>query len=265
MPDTNEAMKIWKALRPMIDKEIAERTASCVRAKKLTVTRANETGADGSVKLKAKEPYGDEIEIPSDSRYDDVNPGSPIWVQYYFNNASTMHVACNGDGTIGKDGGQGGGGGDTPPDAIVSLGPASASGGVITIPYVTASGETGSVNFNIADTQYYINGVAAVSQSGGMSLNGSYAPIYFPSNQSISLVVTGTLTNGNTIGGTVLITGGAVQDAYNAGWNAALDAAQAHTCYTGTVRQLYDDSLDVYVNAVNPYQERTYYSLPDRK
>lgn len=47
--------------------------------------------------------------------------------------------------------------------------------------------------------------------------------------------------------------------------NAGLDAAQAHTCYTVTVRQLYDDSLCVYVNAINPYQERQYYSLPDRK
>lgn len=153
MPDTNEALKIWQALRPMIVKEIGERTASCVRAKKMIVTRANKQGEDGEVTIKAREPYGDEIEIPSDSRYDGVIPGSPIWVQYYFNDASTMHVARNGDGTIGEEGRQqeSGGGQGEAIDPIVSLGPASANGGVITIPYTTASGVAGSVNFNIAD------------------------------------------------------------------------------------------------------------------
>ena len=52
---------------------------------------------------------------------------------------------------------------------------------------------------------------------------------------------------------------------YNAGWNAALDACTGHTCYTGNIKQLYDDSLDVYVNAISPYQERYYYELPARK
>ena len=43
---------------------------------------------------------------------------------------------------------------------------------------------------------------------------------------------------------------------YNQGWNDALAAcgiSGGGTVYTGSVRQLYDPSLDVYVNAVNPY------------
>ena len=37
MSGVNEALKIWDALKPMIDKEIEAKTRSCVRAKKMVV------------------------------------------------------------------------------------------------------------------------------------------------------------------------------------------------------------------------------------
>ena len=49
---------------------------------------------------------------------------------------------------------------------IASIGPASASGGEITIPYTTYGGDSGSINFNIADTQYYMDGVSAAEATG---------------------------------------------------------------------------------------------------
>ena len=47
---------------------------------------------------------------------------------------------------------------------------------------------------------------------------------------------------------------------YNQGWNEALTACGiggGGTVYTGTVRQLYDPTLDTWVNAVNPYTAHT--------
>lgn len=102
MPDTGEALKIWQAIRPMIDKEIAEQTESCVRAKKMIVKQATVQNEDGSVSLGVSEPYNDKVMIPSGDELSNVNPGSPVWVYWYFNNASTMHVALNGDGTHGS-------------------------------------------------------------------------------------------------------------------------------------------------------------------
>lgn len=48
---------------------------------------------------------------------------------------------------------------------IDSIGPATASGGEITIPWTKFDGSSGSVNFNIAATQFYIDGVAARTAS----------------------------------------------------------------------------------------------------
>lgn len=93
MPDTNEALKIWQALRPMIDKEISERTASCVRAKKMTVSELPNGATIG-----VREPYGDTIRIPYLSTLAGAKAGDAVWVQWFFNNASTMHAIAFGDG-----------------------------------------------------------------------------------------------------------------------------------------------------------------------
>jgi len=95
MSETDEALKIWEALQPMIDHEIEEKTKSCVRSKKMEVTSA----PDGSV-IGVKEPYGYEVRIPYSSALTDVEVGETVWVWYFFNNASTMIAMTKGDGQM---------------------------------------------------------------------------------------------------------------------------------------------------------------------
>lgn len=75
-------------------------------------------------------------------------------------------------------------------DAVISFGTPTESSGQISIPYTQASGATGNINFNIAATQYYQNGVAA-------AWNNAAGSIVWPS--------AGT---GNAIGITYPVSGG---------------------------------------------------------
>lgn len=93
MSDTAEALKVWDALKPMIDKEIERRTRSCVRAKKMVVT----TEPDGSV-IGVAEPFGDEMLIPYSSLLSGAKMDDSVWVVYFFNNASTMIAMTTGNG-----------------------------------------------------------------------------------------------------------------------------------------------------------------------
>lgn len=95
MSDTNEAMKIWNALKPMVNRQIEEKTKSCVRAKKMTVT----TAPNGSV-IGVAEPYGEEILIPYLSTLSGASVDDAVWVWYYFNNASTMIAMTMGNGQM---------------------------------------------------------------------------------------------------------------------------------------------------------------------
>lgn len=57
-------------------------------------------------------------------------------------------------------------------NTVASIGPASASGGQITIPWTKFSGAAGTpVNFNIADTQFYQDGVSAAEAAGKASVS----------------------------------------------------------------------------------------------
>lgn len=96
MNDTSEAMKIWEALRPMIDKEIETQTKSCVRAKKMIVDRPPDGRTVG-----VSEPYGQTCYIPYNSGLAGSVAGMPLWVYWYFNDASTMIAFTNGDGSGG--------------------------------------------------------------------------------------------------------------------------------------------------------------------
>lgn len=91
--NTSEALKIWDALKPMIDKEIEAKTRSCIRAKKMLVT----TAPNGTV-IGVSEPYGQEILIPYLSTLSDAQVNDAVWVWYYFNNASTMIAMTTGEG-----------------------------------------------------------------------------------------------------------------------------------------------------------------------
>lgn len=95
MSATEEALKIWNALKPMVGRLIDERTRSCVRARKMLVT----TAPDGSV-IGVKHPYGDEVFIPYSSALGSVSAGDAVWVWIYGNNASTMIAMATGDGQI---------------------------------------------------------------------------------------------------------------------------------------------------------------------
>lgn len=95
--DTSEALKIWEALRPMIDTEIAEKTRSCVRTRKMVCT----TAPNGSV-IGVAEPFGNEVKIPYSSSVSNAQVGDAVWVQWYYDNASTMLAISFGDGSSQK-------------------------------------------------------------------------------------------------------------------------------------------------------------------
>ena len=61
--------------------------------------------------------------------------------------------------------------------AVASIGPATASGGRITIPWTKNDGTAGTpINFNIADTQYYQDGVSAAYSDGWDAARAMVAP-----------------------------------------------------------------------------------------
>ena len=93
--NTDEALKIWNALKPMVDKLIEEKTHSCVRARKMTVT----TLPDGSV-IGVTDPYSDEIFVPYSSFLSNVQIGDAVWVWYFYGSASTMIALTTGNGQL---------------------------------------------------------------------------------------------------------------------------------------------------------------------
>lgn len=95
MSETDEALKIWKTLKPMIDQEIESKTRSAVRAKKMSVTTAPNDGLIG-----VAEPFGEEVMIPYSSSLSNAQVGDAVWVWYYFNNASTMIAMTTGAGQL---------------------------------------------------------------------------------------------------------------------------------------------------------------------
>lgn len=95
---TREAQKIWNALRVMVDQEIDKRTASCVRSRKMTVMSAPNGHTVG-----VSEPFGQTINIPYSSALANVKVGDTVWVDWKFDNASTMVAMSTGDGQIVPD------------------------------------------------------------------------------------------------------------------------------------------------------------------
>lgn len=89
-----EALKIWNALKPMIDAEIDSRMGACVRRKKMQVTTAYSNG-----KIGVSEPYGEEITLPCRTAAQSSPVGSGVWVEYT-QNLSTGVVVAPGDGVF---------------------------------------------------------------------------------------------------------------------------------------------------------------------
>ena len=97
MDHTTEAQKIWKALQPMVSAEIKKQTASCIRAKKMSVT----VPPDGTT-VGVAEPFGETIQIPYSSSLSTLAKGDTVWVWWYYNNASTMIAVTTGSGQLYK-------------------------------------------------------------------------------------------------------------------------------------------------------------------
>lgn len=92
---TNEALKIWNALKPMIDKEIKTQTKSCVRCKKMKVITAPNGFTVG-----VAEPYGEVINVPYSTSISNVEVGDSVWVWWFYGNAATMIALAYGNGQI---------------------------------------------------------------------------------------------------------------------------------------------------------------------
>lgn len=90
MADYNEdALAIWKSLKPIIDKEIDARTQGMVQRRKATVT----TAPSSSTKtVGVTEPFGNEYFVPFLPGVADAQIGDVVWVEFMFG-ASNAFVA----------------------------------------------------------------------------------------------------------------------------------------------------------------------------
>lgn len=82
-----EALKIWKELKPMIQNLIKEETKSCVRRRKMTVTTAYnaQTGLIG-----VTEAYGQEIMVPASAAVQSLTVGQSVWVESMYGASNSV-------------------------------------------------------------------------------------------------------------------------------------------------------------------------------
>ena len=74
-----QALDIWNAIKPMIDKEIENKTRSMVQRRKAKVT----TAPNGSV-IGVTEAFGPEISIPYISSMSSAQVGDVVWVEFMY-------------------------------------------------------------------------------------------------------------------------------------------------------------------------------------
>ena len=80
MPNLNkDALDIWNALRPMIDKEIERRTMGMVQRRKAKVTTAPANSLIG-----VTESFGTEIFVPYVSSMANAQVGDVVWVEFMY-------------------------------------------------------------------------------------------------------------------------------------------------------------------------------------
>ncbi|MBO4794285.1 MAG: hypothetical protein J5556_06960, partial [Deltaproteobacteria bacterium] len=99
-------------------------------------------------------------------------------------------------------------------DAVKSVGPATESNGQITIPWATFRETKTPINFNIAATQAYIDGVAAAE--AGVTITSvvnsdSVSPRYRSNTNTYQITMRATASNGNTGSGTYNLAAPTVQ------------------------------------------------------
>lgn len=106
MPNLNkDALDIWNALRPMIDKEIERRTKGMVQRRKAKVTTAP---SSITKTIGVTEPFCAEIQVPFLPGVSAAQVGDVVWVEYMFG-ASNAFVSMFAN--ISDTAGGGGGGG----------------------------------------------------------------------------------------------------------------------------------------------------------
>lgn len=82
MPNLNkDALDIWNALRPMIDKEIERRTRGTVQRRKAKVTTAPSLVTN---KIGVTEPFGDQYFIPFNTNLSTAKVGDVVWVEFMY-------------------------------------------------------------------------------------------------------------------------------------------------------------------------------------
>lgn len=90
----NEALKIWSLLKPMIDQEIADKTANVVRRKKMTVV----TAPNGSTIGVKEIGNTSALNVPYVSSLSSVAVGSTVWCEWVYSMSNLVAVST-GSGT----------------------------------------------------------------------------------------------------------------------------------------------------------------------
>ena len=91
MPDFNkEALEIWNALKPMIDKEITTKTQGMVQRRKATVTTAPSLSTNT---IGVTEPYGQELMLPFATNLITANVGDSVWYEFSYGATNAVVVS----------------------------------------------------------------------------------------------------------------------------------------------------------------------------
>lgn len=82
MADLNkQALEMWNAMKPMVDREIDQQTKGAVQRRKAKVTTAPSLVTK---KIGVTEPFGDQYFIPYDAKVAGANVGDVVWIEYMY-------------------------------------------------------------------------------------------------------------------------------------------------------------------------------------
>lgn len=104
MSDFNkEALAIWNSLKPIIDKEIDNRTRGMVQRRKAKVTTAPDSGTKT---VGVTEPFGQEYFVPYLPGVAAATVGDVVWVEFMFGASNSFaSMFANISDTAGGGGG----------------------------------------------------------------------------------------------------------------------------------------------------------------
>lgn len=82
MADLNkQALEMWNAMKPMVDREIDQQTKGAVQRRKAKVTTAPSLSTG---KMGVTEPFGDQYFIPFTTNLSTAKVGDVVWVEYMY-------------------------------------------------------------------------------------------------------------------------------------------------------------------------------------